>query len=123
MAFTTRIAPSAIVLSLFAAVAVVGVAPAHAQGIASNADIAKDGEQTKGNANVIDINEVERGFFLSVDYGANYFIPLEQPGFVGINPGGALPGTRMGIRAGYDILNNIEIDAFVVANFNEGQLK
>jgi len=28
----------------------------------------------------------------------------------------------MGIRAGYDVLNNIEVDAFLLANFNEGVL-
>ncbi len=96
--------------------------PALAQGIASNADEPRAGEVTKGSAHVIDINEIERGFFVSVDYGPNYFIPLNQPGFVNINPDGTLPGTRMGIRVGYDILNNIELDAFVLANFNEGLL-
>ncbi len=95
-------------------------APATAQGIASNADEARAGEEIKGDTKVVEIDEIERGFYLSVDYGPNYFIPLQQPGFVVLNPDYVRPGTRMGIRAGYDILNNIRADLFVLANFNEG---
>jgi hypothetical protein len=95
-------------------------APAVAQGISSNADEPRAGEEIRGDTKVVEIDEIERGFYLSVDYGANYFIPLQQPGFVVLNPDYVRPGTRMGIRAGYDILNNIRADVFVLANFNEG---
>jgi hypothetical protein len=91
-----------------------------AQGIASNADEARAGEEIKGDTRVAEIDEIERGFFLSVDYGPNYYIPLAQPGFVELNSDGLRPGTRMGIRAGYDLLNNVQLDVFILANFNEG---
>lgn len=95
-------------------------APAFAQGISSNADAPREGEEIKGDTKVVEIDEIERGFYLSVDYGPNYFIPINQPGFVLLNPDYVRPGTRMGVRVGYDILNNIRFDAFVLANFNEG---
>lgn len=95
-------------------------APVLAQGISSNADAAREGEEIKGDTKVAEIDEIERGFYLSVDYGPNYFIPIAQPGFVVLNPDYVRPGTRMGVRAGFDILNNIRFDAFVLANFNEG---
>jgi hypothetical protein len=94
--------------------------PAAAQGISSNADEPRAGEEIRGDTKVAEIDEIERGFYLSVDYGPNYFIPIAQPGFVVLNPDYVRPGTRMGIRAGYDILNNIRADIFVLANFNEG---
>jgi hypothetical protein len=106
--------------SILATLALVAAAPAAAQGIASNADEPQAGEEVKGNSHVVDINEVERGFYLSVDYGPNYFIPINTPGFVTLNKDGLSPGTRMGVRAGYDVLNNIQVDAFLLANFNEG---
>ena len=106
--------------SILALMVVAGASGARAQGIASNAEEPRQGEEIKGDTHVVTINEVERGFYLSVDYGPNYFIPLNQPGFIAINPNYALPGTRMGIRAGYDILNNIRADVFLLANFNEG---
>lgn len=95
-------------------------APALAQGISSNADEPRAGEEIRGDTKVAEIDEIERGLYLSVDYGPNYFIPIQQPGFVVLNPDYVRPGTRMGIRAGYDILNNIRADVFVLANFNEG---
>src|SRR5690242_1621762 len=96
--FSTRTTFLAPVLAAIAVVACVA-APARAQGIASNADEPQAGEEVKGNSHVVDINEVERGFFLSVDYGPNYFLPLRTPGFVVLNADGASPGTRMGMRA------------------------
>jgi len=99
-------------LALFAA------GPAHAQGIASNAEEAQAGEEFRGNTGVVVIDEVVRGFYVSVDYGVNYYLP--DPAF--LNPDGTHPGTRMGIRVGYDILNNVQLDAFILANFNEGNL-
>lgn len=94
--------------------------PVFAQGISSNADEPRAGEEIKGDTKVAEIDEIERGFYLGVDYGPNYFIPISGPGFVVLNPDYVRPGTRMGIRAGYDILNNIRADLFVLANFNEG---
>lgn len=93
---------------------------ALAQGVASNAEAARAGEEIRGDARVAEIDEIERGFYLSVDYGPNYYVPLNQPGFVTLNPDYLRPGTRMGIRAGYDLLNNVKLDLFVLANFNEG---
>ena len=93
-------------------------APAFAQGISSNADAAREGEEIKGDTKVAEIDEIERGFYLSVDYGPNYFIPIAQPGFVLLNPDYVRPGTRMGVRAGFDILNNIRFDLFVLAKFH-----
>jgi len=92
----------------------------RAQGIASNADEPRQGEEIKGDTKVAIINEVERGFNLSVDYGPNYYIPIGGTGFVSMNQDYLSPGTRMGLRFGYDILNNIRADLFVLANFNQG---
>src|SRR5687767_2843983 len=72
-------------------------APASAQGIASNADEPRAGEEIRGDTKVVEIDEIERGVYLSVDYGPNYFIPIQQPGFVVLNPDYVRPGTRMGI--------------------------
>ena len=113
-AVTALVAASIGVFGLF------GAGTARAQGISSNADEPRAGEEIRGDTRVAEIDEIERGFYLSVDYGPNYFIPIDQPGFVVLNPDYVRPGTRMGIRAGYDILNNIRFDAFVIANFNEG---
>jgi hypothetical protein len=99
-----------------------GSGGARAQGIASNAEEPRAGEEIKGDTKVAVINEVERGFFLSVDYGPNYYIPLANQGFVSMNQDYLSPGTRMGLRFGYDILNNIAADVFVLANFNQGVL-
>lgn len=95
---------------------------ARAQGIASNADEPREGEEIKGSSHVAEINEIERGFYLSVDYGPNYFIPINQPNFIKLNSDYLSPGTRMGVRAGYDVANNIQVDAFLLANFNAGTI-
>jgi hypothetical protein len=93
---------------------------ARAQGIASNAEAAREGEEIRGDTKVAIINEIERGFFLSIDYGPNYYIPLSGAGMVSLNEDYLSPGTRMGMRLGFDILNNIAADVFVLANFNQG---
>jgi hypothetical protein len=117
-----------------AAVIVAFAVGARAQGASSNADIASGGEEVKGSSGVAQIREVVRGPWVSVDVGPNYFIPLEGPGFVTLgtpfsvpDPAGApvnrawfSPGTRMGVRVGYDILNNVAADVFVLASFNRG---
>jgi hypothetical protein len=103
---------------------------AFAQGIQSAADGPREGEEIKGDTGVAEINEVERGFYLSVDAGLNHYLHMNQGGFVRLgrplfgepaNPTTWFsPGTRMGVRAGYDILNNLNADLFLLANFNEG---
>ena len=93
-----------------------------AQGIPSAADAPRDGEEIRGNTGVVDINEVERGVYVAVDIGPNYYIPIDAPGFVALNEGWLSPGTRMDLRVGYDLLNNIQVEGFVLANFNSGQL-
>ena len=104
----------------FLATAAVFSAQASAQGIASNADELQKDEVGKGSSRVAEIDEIERGLYLSIDYGPNYFIPIKGANFVVLNPDYVRPGTRMGVRAGYDILNNIQLDVFLLANFNEG---
>jgi hypothetical protein len=110
------------------AVAAVFSGGARAQGLSSNAEEPRAGEEVRGDTKVVVIDEIERGFYLAVDYGPNYYIHFNQPGFVPMNeppegfPIGTKVGTRMGIRLGYDILNNIRADVFVLANFNEGSI-
>ena len=106
---------------------------ALAQGIQSAADGPQEGEEIKGDTGVAEINEVERGFYLGVDAGLNHYLtPLYEgtAGFVKLGrtivPADPTtwvsPGTRMGVRAGYDLLNNINAELFVLANFNEGDI-
>lgn len=95
-------------------------APVRAQGLESNAEEPRAGEEIRGDTKVAVINEIERGLFLSLDYGPNYYIPLGGAGFVSLNEDYLSPGTRIGMRLGFDILNNIAADVFVLANFNQG---
>jgi hypothetical protein len=105
---------------LVLAAAALFVRPALAQGIASNADAAREGEEVKGDTRVVDIDEVERGVYVSVDYGPNYYLPLAGAGMVNLNPTSTTPGTRLGVRIGYDILNNVAADVFVLGSFSTG---
>lgn len=110
-----------------------GSFPALAQGIQSAADAPQEGEEIKGDTGVAEINEVERGFYVSVDVGPNHYLYLDQPGFVAIGrplfedvarpTSWFSPGTRMGLRTGYDVLNNINAEMFLTANFNEGAIR
>jgi hypothetical protein len=95
---------------------------ALAQGLASNAEAPRDGEEVKGDTRVVEIDEVERGLFVSVDYGPAYFIPLAGSGFLDINPSGTVPATRLGVRVGYDVANNIAVDGFVMGVFQQGDI-
>ncbi len=95
---------------------------ARAQGLSSNAEEPRAGEEIKGDTRVAEIDEIERGFYLSVDYGPNYYLNLPGAGFVEMNPNWVHPGTRMGVRVGYDVLNNVQLEGFVLANFNEGEI-
>src|SRR4051812_37425085 len=113
---------STVAAALVVATVALCPAAARAQGIASNADEPREGEEIKGSSNVAEINEIERGFYLSVDYGPNYFLPIDQPGFIVLNSDYLSPGTRMGVRAGFDIANNIQLEAFLIANFNVGTI-
>lgn len=95
--------------------------PVAAQGLSSNAEEPRAGEEIRGDTRVAEIDEVERGLYLSLDYGPNYYLDLgAQAGFVRLNEGYTHPGTRMGLRVGYDLLNNIQLEGFILANFNEG---
>jgi hypothetical protein len=95
---------------------------ASAQGFTSNAEAPREGEEVKGDTKVVDIDEVERGFFVSLDAGPAYYMPLGGDGFVNLNPTGVTPATRFGVRVGYDVLNNIAVDAFVLGTFQSGVL-
>ncbi len=107
--------------------------PARAQGIQSAGDAPQEGEEVKGDAGVAEIHEVERGLYVSVDMGPNHYLYLDTPGFVTL--GSPLfadlarpttwfsPGTRMGLRVGYDILNNVNAEVFATGNFNAGALQ
>jgi hypothetical protein len=100
-------------------------APALAQGIPSAADAPREGEEIKGDTGVVEIREVERGLYVSVDAGPNYFLYLTDfvpanLGFVKLNEGWLEPGQRVGLRLGYDVLNNINIELYLVSNFNRG---
>lgn len=99
-----------------------GAGGAFAQGIPSAAEAPREGEEIRGDTGVVEIREVERGLYFSIDYGANYYIPLAGPGFVTLNQNWLTPGTRMGLRLGYDVLNNVAVELFVLGNFNQGQL-
>ena len=113
---------ASLVCPIVAAVVSLWAASAHAQGIASNADAPREGEEVKGDTKVVDIDEVERGVFVSVDYGPAYYLPLSGAGFLDINPTGTVPATRLGVRLGYDILNNVAVDAFVLGAFQSGSI-
>ena len=95
-----------------------------------------EGEETVGESRIARIHAVERGLWFSVDYGPYYQIP-SLPGM----EGQGLPqrvcrtdtfdadcavgqlqliGSQIGLRVGYDVLNNIEVDGFIrgtYANF------
>jgi hypothetical protein len=92
----------------------------HAQEKSSNAETPRAGEEVKGDTRVVDIDEVERGLSLGVDYGPAYYLPLEGAGMLNLNPTSTSPSTRMGVRVGYDVLNNIAVDAFVLGTFSTG---
>ena len=113
-------------LASFAVATAFAVVALHATSVLAQdregAEPAGSGEEVKGNTRVVEIDAVERGFSVSIDYGPNYFFFIDQPGFVKLNQDYVTPGTRMGLRLGYDLLNNISVDAFALANFNKGVL-
>jgi hypothetical protein len=109
-------------MAMVSAVVLLGSRHAWGQGLTSNAEAPREGEEVKGDTKVVDIDEVERGVFVSVDAGPAYFLPLGGEGFVSLNPTGVVPATRFGLRVGYDILNNVAVDAFVLGTFQSGVL-
>ena len=114
---------TALALARFVVVACgLGSFSVQAQGIASNAEAPREGEEVKGDTKVVEIDEVERGLFVSVDYGATYYLPIGGAGFVDMNPSSTIPASRLSVRVGYDILNNVAIDAFVVGGFQQGNI-
>jgi hypothetical protein len=93
---------------------------ALAQEKSSNAETPRAGEEVKGDTRVVEIDEVERGLSLGVDYGPVYYLPLEGAGMLNLNPTATSPSTRVGIRVAYDVLNNIAVDGFVLGTFSTG---
>jgi len=97
---------------------------AHAQGRFSNVAEPQEGEEVKGDAGVAEIREVERGLSVSVDAGLNYYLGLggisglEQT-FAPLNTEWVRPGTRLGMRVGYDVLNNLTVDGFLLTQLNK----
>ncbi|MCP4502836.1 MAG: adventurous gliding motility protein CglE [Deltaproteobacteria bacterium] len=89
----------------------------------SNVAEPQEGEEVKGDAGVAEIHEVERGLFVSVDAGINYYLDLSSiPTFAPLNKGWLKPGTRLGIRVGYDVLNNLNLDVFLLSQWNKNDL-
>lgn len=129
---TRRQVPISVVVGALALLCCAIATPARAQGIQSAGDAPQEGEEVRGDAGVAEIREVERGFYVSVDMGVNHYLYLDMPGFVAVgrplfaDPSRPTtwfsPGTRLGMRVGYDILNNVNAEAFVLGNFNEGVL-
>lgn len=111
-----------VALCALSLVATWAASPAFAQGRSSNAAAPQEGEEMKGDAAVAEIHEVERGLYASVDVGANYYLNLSGASFVNLNEGWVRPGTRLGLRVGYDVLNNVNVELFFLANFNKNKL-
>ncbi|MBM4280961.1 MAG: adventurous gliding motility protein CglE [Deltaproteobacteria bacterium] len=95
-------------------------AGAAAQEKSSNAETPRAGEEVKGDTRVVEIDEVERGLSVGVDYGPAYYLPGAGAGSVNLNPTSTSPSTRVGVRVGYDLLNNLTLDAFVLGTFSTG---
>jgi hypothetical protein len=93
---------------------------AGAQEKSSNAETPRAGEEVKGDTRVVDIDEVERGLSVGVDYGPAYYLPASGAGSINLNPTSTSPSTRVGLRLGYDVLNNLAVDAFVLGTFSTG---
>jgi hypothetical protein len=107
--------------AVFALLALLSASPsAVAQEKSSNAEAPRAGEEVKGDTRVVDIDEVERGLSLGVDYGPAFYLPLSGAGMLNLNPTSTSPSTRVGVRVGYDVLNNIAVDAFVLGTFSTG---
>ncbi|MBN2362232.1 MAG: adventurous gliding motility protein CglE [Deltaproteobacteria bacterium] len=83
---------------------------------------AAEGEQTVGESRIAKIHNVERGLWFSVDYGPYYQLPIaipQQVAFTCIGEFCLVPslGSQIGVRVGYDVLNNLEIDGFVRGSY------
>lgn len=91
------------------------VAPSlWAQGEVRGTEVGEgEGEETVGESKIAKIRAVERGLWFNVDYGPYYQIPLGLPQEM------CFPciGSQIGVRVGYDILNNLTADAFVRGSF------
>jgi hypothetical protein len=106
---------------VFALLALLGTPRAAlAQEKSSNVETPRAGEEVKGDTRVVEIDEVERGLSLGVDYGPAYYLPLGQAGSLNLNPTSTSTATRVGVRVGYDVLNNLAVDAFVLGTFSTG---
>lgn len=71
------------------------------------------GEETVGESNIAKIHAVERGLWFSLDYGPYYQLAMgfpQQEKFPNF-------GSQIGLRLGYDLMNNLELDGFVRGSF------
>ena len=82
---------------------------------------AGEGEETVGESRIAYIHAVERGLWFQVDYGPYYQIPFSLPQeMCAVEDTVGCLGSNIGLRVGYDILNNLEADFFIrgtYANF------
>lgn len=74
-----------------------------------------EGEETVGESKVAKIHRVERGLFFNVDWGPYFQVPVMFPQETCLT----CVGTQIGVRVGYDILNNLELDLFYRGSFAE----
>ncbi len=85
-----------------------------AQGEVRGTEVGKgQGEETVGESNIAKIHAVERGLWVSMDYGPYYQLAMGFPqheSFPNL-------GSQVGLRLGYDIMNNLEVDAFLRGSF------
>ncbi len=73
-------------------------------------------EKVVGDDGIIDIYAVERGFHVGVEVGANYVLNLGSG--PALNPNWSSVGQRFGVRLGYDVLNNLTLGVFTLAQFH-----
>lgn len=77
-----------------------------------------EGEETIGESRIARINRIERGLYLDLEYGPFYQVALaDAPQKM------CLPciGTQIGVRFGYDILNNLAVGWFLRGSYAQFQ--
>ncbi len=105
------------VMTLFMAMSVAG----FAQNQSYEDGLEEDGVEVKGDSGVVEIHEVERGFYVGLEYGANYMLSTDISGSGSTFAGEPL-GQRLKFNIGYDIANNIGLDFFVLGMINQGDV-
>ena len=90
-------------------------APAHwAQREVRGTEVGEgEGEETVGESKIAKIRNVERGIWFSADYGPYYQLPMSLNQHICLN----CIGSQVGVRVGYDILNNLEANVFVRGSY------